>query len=240
MKHRFSKGFTLKGNYTWSHNLDDGTGTTGENANQPNAVDPWNLRLDYGPAATDFRHQASISGSYELPIGKGKPWLGNVSGVADKLASGWQLNSILSLVSGYPLNVTAGSNISGSGDANSADRPNFNPAFTGPIVTGNPNQWFNPNAFVVPQSGTYGDEGKGALRGPGVADLDLSLFKSVALTERLKLQFRAEVFNIVNHPNFGLVVSNAFSSGVINPTAGAITATSTTSRQIQFSMKVIF
>ncbi len=116
----------------------------------------------------------------------------------------------------------------------------MNPAFTGPVVTGNPNQWFNPNAFLLPTPGTYGNLGRGTLTGPGLADVDVSLFKNVAMSERLRLQIRAEFFNVLNHANFGTPNAIVFSSGAISSSAGLITSTTTTSRQIQFGMKLMF
>jgi len=110
----------------------------------------------------------------------------------------------------------------------------------GTAVTGNPNQWFNPAAFLLPQAGTFGNLGRGALRGPGLANWDFSLFKNTAIHERLRLQFRAEIFNILNHANFGAPTLPLFSSGAFSPTAGQISNTTTTAREIQFGLKLIF
>jgi hypothetical protein len=107
-------------------------------------------------------------------------------------------------------------------------------------VVGNPNQWFNPSAFVLPAPGTYGDLGRGTYTGPGLAALDLSLVKDIAATERMNLQLRSEFFNIFNHTNLGTPNAIVFSGGAISPSAGLITATATTSRQIQFGLKLIF
>ncbi len=108
------------------------------------------------------------------------------------------------------------------------------------MVEGNPNQWFNPNAFILPQAGTYGNLGRGVFNGPGLADLDLSLLKNVAVTERVALQIRSEFFNALNHSNFGTPNAIVFSGTQISSTAGLITSTATTSRQIQFGMKLTF
>ena len=107
-------------------------------------------------------------------------------------------------------------------------------------MEGNPNQWFNPNAFVLPAAGTYGNVGRGVLSGPGLADLDLSLFKNLALTERVRLQIRSEFFNVLNHANFSSPNAIVFSGTQISSTTGLITSTATTSRQIQFGMKLTF
>jgi hypothetical protein len=112
------------------------------------------------------------------------------------------LNAIATLLSGFQVTPQIGSNHSGDGDTRNPERP-LNPAFSSAIAEGNPNQWFNPNAFILPAAGTYGNTGRGILTGPGLADLDLSHFKDLALTERLKLQIRPEFFNSLNHANFG-------------------------------------
>ena len=108
------------------------------------------------------------------------------------------------------------------------------------MIEGNPDHWFNPQAFILPTPGTYGDVGRGVLRGPGLADLDLSLFKNTALSEKMNLQFRAESFNLLNRANFGTPNDIIFASGRYSPSAGLITTTATSSRQIQLSLKLIF
>jgi len=116
----------------------------------------------------------------------------------------------------------------------------LNPAFAGPVITGNPNQWFNPNAFVLSTPGTWGTLGRGTYAGPGLADVDLSLFKRIAVSEKMNLQIRAECFNIQNRANFGTPNAIVFSNGIVSPSAGLISSTVTTSRQIQFGLKLIF
>ena len=116
----------------------------------------------------------------------------------------------------------------------------MNPAFSGPVVTGNPNQWFNPNAFILSTAGTWGNLGRGVYSGPGLTSADISLFKNISVTERMHLQFRAEAFNSLNHANFATPNATVFSGTAVSPTAGLVTATATTSRQIQFGLKLIF
>ncbi len=239
---RVSHGLEFRANYTWSKNLDINSALTGAQAsNEAQMVLNRNsIRSDWGPSALNAEHQASLSGRYELPFGRGKPWLASVTGVEDKLVSGWQLNGIVTLLSGFPVTPQIGSNRSGDGDTRNPDRPSLNPAFSGPVIEGNPNQWFNPNAFVLPAAGTYGNLGRGVLTGPGLAELDLSLFKNVVVTERVRLQIRAEFFNALNHANFGTPNAIVFSGAQISSTAGIVTSTATTSRQIQFGMKLTF
>ncbi len=150
------------------------------------------------------------------------------------------MNGIATLLTGFPFTPLVGSNRSGDGDTRNPDRPSLNPAFSGPILLDSPNQWFNPNAFILPAAGTFGNLGRGTFVGPGLADLDMSLFKTTALSEKTSLQFRAEFFNVLNHANFNSPNTTVFSSGAISASAGLITATSTTSRQIQLSLKLIF
>ena len=126
------------------------------------------------------------------------------------------------------------------GDSNNPDRPSINPAFTGPIITNNPNGWFNPNAFILPAAGTFGNVGRDTLVAPDLREFDLSLFKTTSITERLSSQFRVEAFNLLNHANFGIPSGAVFSGTTINPVAGVIASTATTSRQIQFGLKLMF
>jgi hypothetical protein len=121
-------------------------------------------------------------------------------------------------------------------------RPSYNPNFHGNIIVGGPNQYFNPNAFIAPINGTYGNVGRDTLIGPGVAELDFSILKSTMVREKLKLQFRAEFFNILNTVNFNTPNTIVFTSASspASPTAGVITGTSTTSRQIQFALKLLW
>ena len=227
---RLSRNLEFRLNYTWSKNLDINSALTGAQAtNEAQLVlNRNNLRADWGPAAFDVEHQESFSAHYRLPFGHGR------------LPGGWQLNGITTLLSGFPVTPQIGSNRSGDGDTRNPDRPSLNPAFSGSIVEGNPNQWFNPNAFVLPAAGTYGNLGRGVLRGPGLAELDLSAFKNIALTERIGLQIRSEFFNALNHANFGTPNAIVFSGTQVSSTAGLITSTATTSRQIQFGMKLTF
>jgi hypothetical protein len=239
---RLSQGLQFRANYTWSKNLDINSGLTGAQANnQPQMVMNRNdLRRDWGPAALNITSQSSISTSYELPFGRGKRLWANANGVPGKLVNGWQINGIATLLTGFPFTPQIGTNRSGDGDTRNPDRPSLNPAFSGPVILGSPNQWFNPNAFILPAAGTWGNAGRGILTGPGLADLDVSLFKTTAIYERASLQFRAEFFNVLNHANFGTPNAVVFSGTSYSGSAGLITSTATTSRQIQFGLKLVF
>jgi hypothetical protein len=234
----------LRGVYTFSKNLDDGTALNSSvGVNAPGFVMfPLNTRLDWGRATTDVRHLASIHGAYELPFGRGKMFLHDRNGWQERLAGGWTLSGIASLETGFPFTPQLGFNPSNNGDSRNPVRPSWNPEFHGPVMLGNPNRYFDPNAFVVPAAGTYGNVGRDTLTGPRLAQLDLSLLKNTSLSERVKLQFRAECFNILNHVNFSTPNTVVFSSASTEPaaTAGLITSTASTSRQIQFGLKLLF
>ena len=133
-----------------------------------------------------------------------------------------------------------GANRSGDGNIRSADRPSVNPEFNGDRIIGTVAQWFDGNAFILPPVGTYGNLGKGELKGPGLAAVDFSLFNNTHLTERMELQFRSEFFNLFNRANLNFPAPIVFTGANYNPSAGRITRMSTTSRQIQFGMKLIF
>jgi len=233
---RLSKGLQFRGNYTWSKNLDMNSGLTVAQAlNQPQMISNRNnLRLDWGPAALNVTHQSSMSATYDLPFGK------TLTGFSGKLLGGWQVNGIVTLLSGFPFTPLLGSNRSGDGNTRNPDRPNLNPNFTGPVILGKQTQWFDPAAFLVPAAGTFGNLGRGTYNGPGLAEVDMSVFKNTAISERLKLQFRAEIFNLLNRANFGTPSATVFSGTTVSASAGLITSLTTTPRQIQFGMKLVF
>jgi hypothetical protein len=248
LKRRFSHGFLIRGVYTWSKALDDGDSLNGTTAaNAPGLVsNPFNLHADYGLATYDVRHVGVINTVYTLPFGKGQSLANDLKGWSDVLVSGWSVNSIVTLQSGFPFTPQLSYNPSNNGDTRNPVRPFINPDFTGPVILGKPSQWFNPNAFLAPpaNSGFYGNLGRNTLIGPGLATWDFSVFKTTKLSERLSLQFRSEIFNLLNRANFNtpnLITFTSSASGTkTSGTAGAITSTSTTSRQIQFALKMIW
>ena len=239
---RLTQGLQFRGNYTWSKNLDINSGLTGAQANNQAqmVMDRNDIHRDWGPSALNATHQASISATYELPFGRGKHWRGNAAGVENKLIGGWQLNSIVTLLSGFPFTPQIGSNRSGDADTRNPDRPNLNPSFAGPVVLGKQSRWYDSGAFTLPAFGTYGNLGRGVFNGPGLAEVDLSVFKSTSITERVSLQFRTEFFNLLNHTNLGVPNPTVFSNGAPSSSAGVITTLATTPRQIQFGLKLIF
>ncbi len=249
-RHSYANGFQLRGNYTWSKNLDDGSAwNTSVSGNTPAFVSfPLNPKVDWGPAATDVRQSASINGSYDLPFGPDRRFLNNASGPGAFLAGGWTASAIVALQAGFPFSPQLGYNPPGNGDSRNPIRPSWNPNFTGNLYPRTQTEYFNPSAFIPPTVtvgtttyGTYGNAGRDSLVGPGLKEVDFSAVKDTHITEGLNLQFRAEFFNILNHTNFLTPNEVVYSSATqVSPTAGVITATSTTSRQIQFGVKLHF
>jgi Carboxypeptidase regulatory-like domain len=254
VRRNLARGLQFRGNYTYSKNLDNGSAwNTSVSANTPAfASVPSKLALDYGPAATDVRHLASINAVYELPFGRGHQLGGNVSPGLNRAVGGWNLSSIVSLQSGFPFSPQLGYNPTGSGDTRNPVRPNVNPNFTGKLYPKTVSQWFNPAAFSAPYSvanssgtitgGAVGNLGRDTLTGPGLEEWDLSVLKNTKFGERFNTQFRAEFFNVLNHANFTTpnpIVFSALNTAA-SSTAGVITATASTSRQIQFGLKLNF
>jgi Carboxypeptidase regulatory-like domain len=250
VNHRFSRGLSLRGTYTRSKAIDNGdslNGTTTNNA--PGLVsNPFNLRADKGPASFNARNVAVINGIYELPFGRGKVLASNWEGWPERLVSGWSVNSIITAQSGFPFTPQISYNPSRNGDTKNPVRPFLNPSFSGPVIVGKPREWFNPAAFIAPpnNSGFYGDAGRNTFYGPGLATWDFSVVKRTRIFERLNLQFRAEIFNLLNRANFNtpqVIIAVLPASGAVpiaNPAAGQITNTSTTSRQVQFALKLLW
>ena len=239
---RIAQGLQFRAGYTWAKNLDMNSALTGAQANNQAqmVLDRNDPGRDWGRSALNVGSQGSISAHYEFPFGCHEPWQRSGRSLAYVLISGWQANGIATLLSGFPFTPQVGSNVSGDGDTRNPDRPAMNPSFGGRILLRRPAQWFNPTAFSLPAAGTYGNLGREPYDGPGLADVDISLTKDTAVSEKIKLQFRAEFFNALNRVNFDTPNPIVFSSGAISSTAGLITATATTSRQIQFGLKLLF
>jgi hypothetical protein len=158
------------------------------------------------------------------------------------MASGWSVNSILTLQSGFPFTAQLSYNPSNNGDTRNPVRPFLNPNFTGNPILGTPAQWFNPAVFLQPpaNSGFFGNAPRDNLVGPGLATWDFSTIKNTKLRESLSLQFRAEIFNLLNRANFNTPALITFTPSGVSGTAGAITSTSTTARQVQLALKLLW
>jgi hypothetical protein len=244
LNHRFSHDLSFRAAYTWSKALDDGDSMNQTTAgNAPGLVaNPYNVRGDWGLATYDARNVASISAVYALPFGFGKRYANGLSGFAKGLVDGWSVTSIVTLQAGFPFTPQLSYNPSNNGDTRNPVRPFINPDFTGNVITGNPSQWFNPAAFLQPpaNSGFYGDLGRDTLIGPGLATWDFSAIKDMRIRERVTLQFRSEIFNLLNRANFNTPNLIVFTPSGVSGTAGAITSTATTARQVQFALKLLW
>lgn len=228
---RFNNGLSFTVSYTYSRNLDTTSGGGGNASVHQNMHD---TRADYAASSFDTPNVFTFAHSYALPFGKGRKFAGKANPVVDALIGGWQINGILTLLSGQPYTVTAaGSNPEVGGFA--VERAN---------LSGNPNlpsgqrtikHWFNTAAFSAPVQGTFGNSGRNVVKAPPLRDYDFSLFKNFHFGERTALQFRAETFNLLNHPPF-----NAPGLDVTTPaTFGQIT-TARDPREIQLALKLTF
>jgi hypothetical protein len=250
LRRRFGHGLSLRGVYTWSKTLDDGDSLNQTTAgNAPGLVsNPFNLRADEGLATFDVRNVAVIDALYALPFGRGKAFGNGLEGWSNGLISGWSVASIITAQSGFPFTPQLSYNPSNNGDTRNPVRPFLNPTFTGPAVLGKPGQWFNPSAFIAPPSasGFYGNVGRDTFIGPGLATWDFSVHKDTPIREGMSLQFRAEMFNLLDRANFNtpnlIVFTPPTTTNLtgLSGTAGAVTSTSTSSRQIQFSLKLLW
>ena len=250
LRRRFSHGLSVRGVYTFSKALDDGDSLNQTTAgNAPGLVsNPLNLAADKGLATFDATHVGVVNVLYELPFGRGRSFARDFAGFANAMVSGWTVSGIITAQTGFPFTPQLSYNPTNSGDTRNPVRPFLNPNFTGPVILGNPNQWFNPAAFLAPPAtgGFAGNVGRDTYIGPGLATWDLSVLKDTKIGERLSLQFRAEIFNLLNRANFNtpnLIVftpPTAANPSGLSGTAGAITSTTTSSRQVQFALKLLW
>lgn len=194
---RLSDGLFLKGAYTWSKaiNMTDSDGWASLSYN-------WlpTLRRNYAPASYDRTHNFQLAFLYELPFGKNKPLA--KSGAAALLLGGWQVNGSVYAYTGTPFTLTAsGASLNAPGNAQNPDQVLLDVVKLGGVGPGSP--YFNPAAFKPVTETRFGTSGRNILRRPGIAGLDASLFRSINITEGLKLDIRAEAFNLTNTPQFG-------------------------------------
>jgi hypothetical protein len=238
----------LSVNYQWTHSIDDG-GLGGGEADAPQNVACHSC--ERSSSDQDMRSYFSANTIWQIPVGRGRAFLGNASRPTNFLLGGWQLSGIASARSGLPLNVTISRSASALPDQlNKNQRPDRVPGV--PLYPDNkiPQNWLNPAALSVPADGTWGNLGRNAVRAPGLWQLDPSLNKRFAVTERVGLNFRAEAFNVLNRAQYGRPavswappkgnVTNPNNYGVITSSYNTNPTGSGTPRELQFSLKVDF
>jgi len=234
---RLSHGLRSKVSFTYAKSIDDASVTISQHAlgGAQSTQDPDNPGADRGLSSFDLRSNLVFNFTYDVPS---SDW----TGVTQTLLGGWQVGTILTVQDGIPFTARVGG-FSRSGDLarSIADRPDLRPGADKNPVLGGPDQYYDPSAFLLQPAGFYGNLGRNTLIAPGLANLDFNVLKQISLTERTRLDFRAEFFNLLNRANFGLPDRNVFqSNGQVRGAAGRISDTTTTSRQIQFGLKLVF
>jgi hypothetical protein len=233
------KSLQFQASYTYSRCIDYGSvsfGLESEASNQQAQSDPYNLARDKAPCDFDVKHNFVGNVIYTFPF------RGN------RLVEGWQTNAIATARSGGPFSVQDGFDQVGLNNpaGQTGSRPNLASGQSNNPIVGTVNGWYDPTAFVLQPRGELGNLGRNTLVGPKFVNFDLSLIKNTKLKEKVNLEFRIETFNILNHPNFGLPNQVLFSGagpgnvGIPNPSAGRITTTLGTSRQLQLALKLRF
>ena len=243
---RFSRGFQIQSSYTFSKNTDDSSTTFGSTDFGASDRRGYRGEKEHALSSFDIRHSFYTNFVYDFPTG-------NLTGAAEKLFGGWGVSSIVRFNSGSPFNLTGDQPRKGRSRARYVDGPRLNLAAGGdqnPVRPQNPDEYFDVNQFTWPgfdfasdPPGFFqGTVGRNHVITPGIANVDFTLMKETPLwNERTNLQFRAEFFNILNRPNFGRPATNLFTrTGGRRSNAGEITSTTTTSRQIQFALRLAF
>jgi hypothetical protein len=251
-RRQFSNGLEGQVFYTYSKALDLESGTaTSDTQRSPNAVlDPWDFGLDWGPSDYNSKNDVGYSATYPLPFKV-------EARSAGVILNGWTVDAIGTFDSGLPFTARLSTAVSRDMSSVLTERPSQNPGFSnnpihgttgsgctgiaGGVKLGGPIMYYNPCAFSNPTAGTYGNVGRNTIVGPRLDDADFALEKIFHPTEKIGVTFRAEVFNSLNHPNFGLPNSSAINAqGTPNSSAGVITYTLTSSRQLQFGLRASF
>ncbi|MCI0390808.1 MAG: TonB-dependent receptor [Acidobacteria bacterium] len=248
---RLSHGLNFLFNYTWSKNLESGSGGNSamqQNGGTTNPLDSWNLHKERAVSAMDLPHVFVVSASYELPFGKGKPFASD-NRVVRALLGGWQLNGIFTSQSGFPTDIRSNLVAATNQLFATFNVPDLVLGQSIYLPNGGPDGWFNPAAFSQPGQVAnargrlltkFGTLARRAGRGPGTRNMDFSVFRNFSIGERFNLQFRAEAFNLTNTPAFFLPSAASPALTIGNSTFGKLTASSATGRQLQFGLKLLF
>jgi len=233
LQRRFTGGLTYLTSYTWSESIDTGSGIRVPPGDQQFLQDEWCQICDRARSSFNAGHRFVTSLLYELPFRKGKRLL-NHGGPINAILGGWQLGSIVTLQTGFPISVRAGKDQSNTG--HEADRVNATGQPTAlPRGSQDPQRFFNTGAYFLQPFGLYGNAGRNTMIGPGVMNWDFSTIKAITFAEKRTLEFRFEAFNLPNHPNWG--IPNAT---FVSASFGRITSTSTNMRDLQFGLKLNF
>jgi len=244
---RFAAGGTLLASYTFSKLITDVESTTswlesaGTGGGTAGYQDFTNFNAEKSLSAFDTRERAVISYVMDLPFGANKKFLTGARGIAGRVVSGWGINGISTFQRGYPLHMTATPVALAIANGGGGLRPNVvagcNPVASGGIQT-RLTKYFNTGCFTVPANFTFGSASRTdpVLRGPGIANYDFALFKKTRITERIGLEFRAEVFNVFNRVQFGQ--PNTTATTAANSTFGVITSQANSPRQVQFALRL--
>ena len=227
MERRFRNGFSLLAAYTWGHAIDDGPSQVDAVVAPQNAYD---FAAERGNSAYDIRNRLVVSTLYELPFGKGKPFLSSRLGNA--IAGGWLLTGIFSAQSGLSFTPVESVDASNTGTTEHPDRIGNGNL---PSSQRSVRHWFDTSAFVTPAQYTFGNSGRNILVGPGFHNIDFGLSRSISLIESTSLEIRAEAFNIFNTPQFGLPNATLGQS-----TTAVISSVTNPERQIQIAAKIHF
>jgi hypothetical protein len=228
---RFSNGVTALVSYTWSKSIDETSGIRTSDSDTLFWQNGYCQRCERGLSAFDNRHRLVVSGLYDLPLGKGRK-LDIRNRFLDGVAGGWQLGSIVTWRSGFPVNPTAGVNRANTNIAN--DRPDATGQSVS-LATPTTDQWFNTAAFALQPIYNFGNAGRNTVLGPRGFYWDFSTHKDFRIKEGHELQFRGEAFNVLNHPVWGLPNTSLSSTNF-----GRITSTNGSMRQMQLALKYVF
>lgn len=233
---RYAGGLSMLVSYTWAHAIDDASELFGS---PQNAFD---YDADRGNAGFDLRHRLVTSFNYDLPFGAGRAYLQGARGLTQALVGGWQMNGIVQFYGGFPFTVTSAVNtLNGSGGQRAHVVAGCNPTLSGDERT--LQRWFDTSCFTTPPQYTFGNAGRNILRGPGTKQFDLSLFKNFPLgaDQARRLQFRAELFNAFNTPQFNNPNASVGAPGAGTITsAGSIVTFQRTPRQVQLALKLYY
>jgi len=230
-KSQARKDLTIQVAYTYSHTVDMNNNFGGDLTNVSN---PYNFKYDYGTAYSDVANVGLVNFIYDLPF-----FRDTTNRFAKTALGGWELSGIVTMMSGFPLNITLGGAQGSNGLATGTNRPDYSGTVTYPSTR---LEWFSTSSFSLPALGDWGNLGHGVIRGPGRDNWNVSLFKSFLLSEKRnsRLEFRAESFNTFNHTQFqGNVNSGGVSSSFTASNFGQVTST-WDPRVFQLGMKLIF